>query len=199
MVLSYILAGSAAHMHFSLKFSKPSKSANVPSAPFLSLTETSFLQSLLDHLPSICALSLPTDASYLRMLDGVWSGGTYAAWGRENREVPIRLSGSKGNYNFELRCLDGTANTYVALAAILECGMRGVREGVKLECGDVQVMPAAVSESERKKMGVKKRLPLNRKEARDLLKGDKVLEEFFGKEFIEKYLAVNEVRMSFFE
>jgi glutamine synthetase len=59
------------------------------------------------------------------MLDGV-SGGTYVAWGRENREVPIRLSGAGGNYYFELRCLDGTANTYVALAAILESGMRGI-------------------------------------------------------------------------
>jgi len=34
------------------------------------MPETSFLASLLDHLPAI----LP--ASYLRVQDGIWSGGT---------------------------------------------------------------------------------------------------------------------------
>jgi len=185
--------GNAAHMHFSVQSSKPSPSANIPTAPFLTQTDASFLQSLLSHLPAICALSLPTDASYLRMLDGVWSGGTYAAWGRENREVPIRLSGARGNYHFELRCLDGTANAYVALAAILESGMRGIREGVKLEMADTQEVPASLSEEERRKRGIRKRLPLNRKEALEYFRADKELNEFFGKEFAEKYLAVNEL------
>jgi len=185
--------GSAAHMHFSIHSSSPSPPADISTAPFLTEIEASFLQSLLSHLPSICALSLPTDASYLRMLDGVWSGGTYAAWGHENREVPVRLTGHRGNYHFELRCLDGTANTYIALAAILESGMRGVREGAKLRVADVQQIPASLSDEERRILGITKRLPLNRKEAMKYLRADKELTEFFGKEFIQRFLAVNEL------
>jgi len=129
------------------------------------------------------------------MVDGVWSGGTYAAWGVENREVPIRLSGARGNYHFELRCLDGTANAYIALAAILESGMKGIRDDIKLEVADVQAIPASLSPEERKKLGIKKRLPLNRKDAREALRSDEVLNNFFGQEFVTKYLALNEVRI----
>jgi len=89
--------------------------------------------------------------------------------------------------------MDGTANAYVALAAVLESGMIGIREGIQLECKDVQEMPASLSEDERRKLGVKKRLPLNRAEAREYLRADNGLRNFFGKEFIDKYLAVNEL------
>lgn len=36
-------------------------------------------------------------------------------------------------YNFEIKCLDGTANPYFAIAAVLSAGLDGVRNGLKVE------------------------------------------------------------------
>lgn len=45
------------------------------------------------------------------------------------REAPIRacFSGAPRKYNFEIKAIDGTANPYLALAAILAAGMLGVK------------------------------------------------------------------------
>ena len=56
--------------------------------------ESVFLRSVLDNLQTICTFSLPTVASYARMVDGVWSDGKYVSWGTENREAPVRLCGA---------------------------------------------------------------------------------------------------------
>ena len=64
------------------------------------------------HLPALTALTLPQPASYKRVGDGVWSGGTYVCWGTDNREAPVRLCNAAcpSSRNFELRFIDGLAN-----------------------------------------------------------------------------------------
>lgn len=185
--------GSGLHVHLSVSSSRKAyPSANVPSAPGLSKLEASFLQGMLDHLPGVCALSLPTDASYTRMLDGIWSGGTWSSWGRENRESAIRLCGEEGAYHFEVRAHDGTACPYVAMAALIAGGMRGVRSSAPLVTKDCQVSAASLSERKRTELGITKRMPLNLHEARAYLKQDQELVSDLGEEFVRKFLAVNE-------
>ena len=50
------------------------------------------------------------------------------------REAPIRacFSDTPRNYNFEIKAIDGTANPYLALAAILAAGMLGVKRSYPL-------------------------------------------------------------------
>lgn len=52
----------------------------------------------------------------------------------DNREAPVRacFSGSPRNYNFEIKCVDGTSNPYLALSAILAAGMLGVKNSSPL-------------------------------------------------------------------
>ncbi|KZT32200.1 glutamine synthetase/guanido kinase [Sistotremastrum suecicum HHB10207 ss-3] len=92
--------GSAAHVHISLS---PTPSSPLPSSltlptpsnPYsLSSLEASFLQGILDHLPASCAFTLGAPQSYERVKDGIWSGGTWVCWGRDNKECPVRLCGS---------------------------------------------------------------------------------------------------------
>ncbi len=190
------LAGSAAHAHLSLRSSIPasSASADIDSAPALSQLEASFLEGLLQHLPAVCAFSLPLAASYRRVVDGAWSGGTYVAWGRDNRETPIRLCGFESDYHFEVKCNDGTANPYLSLAALLSAGMLGVRANLKLSVGHSNVAPAKMSENERQKIGVKARMPLNVEDAQKNLRQDKELIAELGEEFVRIYLSAHEVR-----
>jgi len=86
--------------------------------------EKSFLAGIMIHLPSLPALTLPIPASYKRVKDGVWSGGTYVCWGMENRESPVRLTNlaSPSSRRFEMCFVDSTANPHLVLAGILSAG-----------------------------------------------------------------------------
>lgn len=112
------VAGTAAHMHMSI--SPPTESF-----------EESFFAGILSHLGSIAALTMPMNASYARLKDSCWAGGTWIAWGEENREVPLRRV-SKADAHWELRCIDGLANAYLALAGVIAAGSIGIAEGAKL-------------------------------------------------------------------
>ncbi|OCH86577.1 FLU1-II protein [Obba rivulosa] len=189
--------GSAAHMHLSVHSSRPSPAsrADASRAPTLSPTERSFLQSLLTHLPAVCALTLPTRASYARMVDGIWAGGTYAAWGTDNREAPVRLCGPPGHHHFELKCVDGTSTPHIAIAGVIAAGVRGVLDGALLATGDCKIPVALMDEAQRREVGQENpgRLPRILEDAREFLAGDEVLREGLGADFVEKYLAVNKV------
>ena len=174
----------------------PSHKTNTTSTSPLSPLYASFLQGLLTHLPSTCIFTLPTPFSYARAIDGIWSGGTYVAWGRDNRETPVRLCGRGAddpNLNFEVKCLDATANPYLAISALLAAGLDGVKNGAQLEVGMCQVPPYLMTDVERAKKGVTKRLPLNVEDARDALRSNEVIQKALGEELVEKFLAVNEV------
>ncbi|KAJ3490279.1 hypothetical protein NLI96_g1520 [Meripilus lineatus] len=202
--------GSAAHAHISVHPIDTRSTGDLSGdvAPTLSSHSRSFLQSLLNYLPSITIFGLPTKFSYARMHDGIWSGGTWAGWGIEAREVPIRVTGGVapptlpggqgGGQHFEIRCVDGTANPYLTLAAIVGVGAKGVAENLELTTRSVGTFDGAksiaeMSDLERKESGVGTlRLPLTLPEARKRLGQDETVREILGDDFVTKYLSVNE-------
>ena len=188
-------AGNAAHTHISVHSDRVKKDLQ------LSSIEKSFLAGILHHLPSISALTLPIPASYKRVKDGVWSGGTYVCWGTENREAPLRLtnSASPSSRRFEMRFVDGTASPYLILASILSAGYLGIRSNLELTISDCPGPKSAaeLSEDERHALGIYKRMPLSWKEASENFASDTELAKILGTEFQEKYLSVNKVRFFF--
>ncbi|KAG5640731.1 hypothetical protein DXG03_007378 [Asterophora parasitica] len=189
-------AGSSAHAHISVHSKDYTKFAGT-----LSPVESSFLAAVLANLPALTAVTLPIPASYKRMTDGVWSGGTYINWGTENREAPVRLSNatSPSSRNFEIRFVDGTANPYLALAAILGAGFAGIRDKAKLtikDCSGPQTA-AQMTEEQRQALGITQRLSLTWEEARGQLTNNALLRDrIFGAALTEKYLAVNQTLAS---
>ncbi|KIM47094.1 hypothetical protein M413DRAFT_440624 [Hebeloma cylindrosporum] len=184
--------GSSAHVHISVHSQRAIKTAEALSSP-----ESSFLASLLTNLPAVTALTMPIPVSYQRMVDGIWSGGTYVSWGTENREAPIRLTNatSPSSRNFEIRCVDATANPYIALAGILGLGLDGIEKGVELTMQDCPgPVPAAnMTEEGRRALGITTRMPLSWEESRSKFKMNKLLtESILGPEFTETYLVVNQ-------
>ncbi|KAL0958310.1 hypothetical protein HGRIS_000455 [Hohenbuehelia grisea] len=131
------------------------------------------------------------------MADGVWSGGTYACWGTENKEVPLRVCNptSPSSRNFELKPLDGIANPYIALAGVLGAGLAGIKEHRSLDVKDLSgdKSAAQLNPEERKTMNITQRLPLNWEAGREALANDDSLRKILGRAFIDKYLAVNKV------
>ncbi|KAK4903521.1 hypothetical protein LTR28_001171, partial [Elasticomyces elasticus] len=119
---------TAAHAHISLN------SASLASTETEKMS-ISFFASVLDHLPALCASTLPETVSYKRIIADSWTSGLWVAWGTENREVPLRKI-SDGHW--EIRCVDGMANMYLAIAAILAAGLLGVSESLEMKMQDCE-------------------------------------------------------------
>ncbi|EGO03198.1 hypothetical protein SERLA73DRAFT_119022 [Serpula lacrymans var. lacrymans S7.3] len=191
--------GSAAHAHISVHSTPGRSNGELSQSVENALTsiESSFLAGLLSHLPSVTAFTLPLPASYSRMLDGVWSGGTYVCWGTDNREAPIRLcnASSLSSRNFEVKCIDGTSNPYLVLASLLSAGLSGVKDSQKLDVKDLSDTKSAaqLDESERRAIGITQRMSLSWEEARHNLAKDSVIKEYMGQAMVNSYLDVNEI------
>ncbi|KAG9311497.1 hypothetical protein JVU11DRAFT_7694 [Chiua virens] len=185
--------GTGAHMHISVSGERPGISAS----KYLTPVESAFLAGLMHHLPSVIALTLPLTASYARMADGIWSGGTWVCWGIENRETPVRLTkpSSPSSRNFEIRPIDGTSNPYLAVAGVLACGIIGVRDNLPLVLKnyDAPRTVAQLTSTEREAFGITNRLPLNISEARRYLGAANAIKDILGVEFVEHFLQVNQM------
>lgn len=163
-------------------------------------SERSFLQGVLKHVPALCALTLPTTYSYARVGDGLWSGGTYAAWGTDNREATVRLCGAVGQHRFEVRFVDGTASPYLLLAGILGAGTQALVDRAPLQSGDCPKPVVEMTDDEKRAFGVLNagRVPLTLQQARENLRRDQELRGVLGDTFVTMYLDVNEVCASVF-
>jgi glutamine synthetase len=164
--------GTAAHAHISLL--PPNRATQF------------FVGGVLHHIQAICAFSLPEQASYTR--DGI----AWVAWGTQNPHVPLRrISDEK----WEVRCLDGTANMYFALGAVIAAGLLGLQsatEGEQYAQADLQANPSMLDEAGRAQYGVLKEMPKSFADALVALMADGALVEALGHELVRDYVVVRE-------
>lgn len=172
-----MMAGTAAHVHISI---------SSPNGQQKEVYE-SFYAGILAHLRAICAFTYSNAVSYDRVADGCWAGGRWVTWGSQNRETPLRkVAGS----HWEIKCLDGLANVYLAMAAIISAGVEGVVAQETLDWKDCEKDPAMLSAEERKKLGIEELLPASLGEALEELAEDDGLGEMLGKEVVARYIGV---------
>jgi glutamine synthetase len=91
-----------------------------------------FAAGVLDHARALSAIVCPTVNSYKRMGVGPPSSGAtwapaYVAYGGNNRTQLMRVP--EGG-RIELRAVDGSANPYLAFAAVLAAGLDGIDRGL---------------------------------------------------------------------
>lgn len=146
------------------------------------------LAGVLDHLPALCAVGSPSVASYLRLVPQRWAG-PYRCWGRENREAGMRLvTGMRGSEawaaNFELKCVDLSANPYLVVGAVSALVAAGVEAGGRLP-PEVTVDPATLPPGDQPP-----RLPRSVPEAVDRLEADTVLCGALGPVLTSAFVAV---------
>lgn len=95
----------------------------------------SYVAGLLKYASEFLLVTNPTVNSYKRL---VANGEVpiFATWGRKNRaalvRVPTHKPGKHQATRVELRSPDPAANPYLAIAASLAAGVRGIKEGLKL-------------------------------------------------------------------
>jgi glutamine synthetase len=98
----------------------------------LSKLALGFVAGILQHLPSLAALTNPSTNSYRRLVPG-FEAPVLAGFGIAHREAAIRIPGYAERSDevcFEYRPLDATANPYLALSALLLAGTEGVQQSL---------------------------------------------------------------------
>jgi glutamine synthetase len=176
------MAGTASHIHISI--SSPDGDKEEVYEPFYA--------GVLKHLPAIIPFTYSSPASYERMVDSAWAGGRWVAWGTQNRETALRkIEGS----HFEIKVIDGLANVYLALAAIIVAGTLGVRDKLELTLKDCLKDPAQLSDEERQALGIKEMLPKDLESALQALEEDTELTEQVGKDIVVRYVQVKKAEI----
>ncbi|MCO6005628.1 glutamine synthetase family protein [Actinoallomurus purpureus] len=189
--------GSGMHTHLSL-FEGDRNVFYEPGAEFqLSKVGRAFIAGLLRHAAEITAVTNQWVNSYKRLWGGVGAsagaGGEappYICWGHNNRSALVRVpmyKPQKGHATrIEFRAPDTACNPYLAFAAMLGAGLKGIEQGYELPPGaedDVWALTAA----ERRAMGIEP-LPQSLDEAIAAMERSELLAEVLGEHVFDFFL-----------
>jgi glutamine synthetase len=148
-----------------------------------------FLAGLLKHARALTAICAPTVNSYKRLVVGrSLSGATWApayiAYGDNNRTACVRIPYGR----IEMRLPDGSANSYLATAAILAAGLDGIENnldpGEPLNENIYELSPAELT---RRGIGT---LPQSLAEAIDALEADEVIKGALGSALAAEFIQL---------
>ncbi len=133
------LTGNGLHMHLSLWDGEGAELfADASDGRGLGMSSLgySFIAGLLEHAEALAAVACPTVNSYKRLAapapnsGAAWSP-SYATYGGNDRTHMLRVP-EPGRV--EDRCIDGSANPYLAMSALIAAGLDGI--GRELDPGD---------------------------------------------------------------
>jgi glutamine synthetase len=155
----------------------------------LSKTGRAFIAGILHHAAEITAVTNQWVNSYKRLLGG-GEAPSYICWGHNNRSAMVRVPMYKPNKGqstrIELRTIDSACNPYLAFAAILGAGLKGIEQAYDLPPGaedDVW----SLNERERKSLGIDP-LPKNLSDAIRVMEGSELLAETLGEHVFDFFL-----------
>ena len=179
--------GQSGHLHLSL--ASPEDDRNLffePDAEHgMSETMRRFVAGQVRYLPELLSMVCSTINAYRRLVPGMWAP-TAANWGVENRTTAIRVipAGAKGQRS-EYRIAPADANPYLAMAAALASGLRGIEEGLELEdpiAGNAYEDPTAARHP----------LPTTLRDAAAALRGSAMARGAFGDAFVDHFAATRD-------
>lgn len=188
--------GNGPHLHFSAWHEGANLFHGGQGAHGLTDRGEALLAGLLRRMPALCGITAPSVGSYLRLQPQRWAA-PYQCWGLENREAGLRLvRGTAGTEaraaNAELKCVDGSANPYLTVGAVLAAAAAAIDSGESLPA-EVTVDPASLPSDEQPP-----RLPRSLPEALTALEADEVLGQAMGDPLLLSFLAVHRAEVDLF-
>jgi glutamine synthetase len=189
--------GNGTHLHLSPWVAGSNLFAGGRGPYGLTAPGEALLAGVLARLPALCAILAPSVASYLRLIPQHWAA-PYQCWGRENREAALRIvTGSVGSEaraaNAELKCVDGSANPYLVVGAVIAAALAGLDEASSTLPPEVTVDPATLASSEQPS-----RLPQSVSDAVAALEADPVLTAALGEPSLRAFTAVRRAEVELF-
>jgi glutamine synthetase len=159
----------------------------------LSIVCRKWISGIIKHARGFSILSNPIVNSYKRLIPG-YEAPCYVCWSDANRSSMIRIPATRGgSTRTEIRCVDPSANPYLALAAILASGLDGIAN-VTTE----NLVPPVydniftITPAQREALGIKN-MPDNLHEAIRTFKEDPLMHEVLGDHAYGKYLEAKEI------
>ena len=176
--------GSGTHLHISLGRDGHNAFASPSAEHGVSDELRWFTAGLIAHAPALMALLNPTVNAYCRLLPDSLAP-THANWGFDNRSTFVRIPPERGgSTRIELRVGDGSANPYLATAAVLHAGADGVRR--RLEAPTPLTGDAYHADPTR----IGAALPAELGQALEALAADAVVRDGLGAEIVETFLTM---------
>jgi glutamine synthetase len=184
------LTGNGAHYHMSLW--DPENKSNLFEDEQGNLSQLGhwFMGGVLKHAKALAAIADPLVNSYKRLISGApRSGATWApvyiTYGGSNRTQMVRLPGGG---RIECRTVDGAANPYLTMAAMLAAGIDGIENKIdpgKRNTDNLYEVP----EDELRRRGIDV-LPRSLAHAIDYLEQDEVVQGALGEVYAKYYIQV---------
>ncbi len=189
----YEQAGNGMHTNCSLFDDKGNNLFYDEKDPMhLSLLCKKWICGLLTHCRELALLTNPIVNSYKRLVSG-YEAPIYACWSDANRSSLIRIPAARQlSTRTEMRNVDPCANPYLALAAILACGLDGIENTKESELiAPVKDNLFDLDEGTIAKMGIL-HLPETLHEALGEFKESKIIREVLGEHIFHKYVEAKE-------
>ena len=186
------LVGNGMHLHLSLWDRRGRNLFHGGRGPEgMTRKAEAFTAGVLASMPALTAITAPSVASYQRLQPHRWSG-PWACWGRENREAALRfVTGMVGSRpqaaNLEVKAMDGAANPYLALGAIVAAGIDGLERELSLP-EPVTDDPASIPANRRRTIGIRQ-LPSSLGAAIRQLERSSLLRAAMGDVLFDAFLA----------
>jgi glutamine synthetase len=194
--------GNGCHIHLSLLKDGKNVLGDKNGKYGLSEAGQAFIGGILNSFEPLSHILAPHPNSMRRIIPSFWVGA-YKFWGIENKEAPIRVCEPWNNdgviTHFEIKTLDHTANLYFATAALIVCGINGIKNQIKLS-EPYSNDPALLTEAERNKRKMTL-LPKSLEERKAAIKSEagEPIRKFFGDTLIHNYMCIAESDYAFFE
>ena len=180
--------GNSCHIHISLRDADGTPVMAGAEPYGLSETGRRFVAGQLAAMRELTLLYAPNVNSYKRFVPGSFAP-TAAKWGVDNRTCSLRLVGHGPSLRIENRVPGGDVNPYLAVAAMVAAGLRGIDAGAELEepfSGNAYDSGA-------------ERVPATLRDALALWEGSPIAEEAFGKDVVEHYANNARVELAAFD
>jgi glutamine synthetase len=120
----------------------------------LSLVGSQFIAGVVHHLPALCAVTAPSLCSYYRLRPNRWAP-VQSNVGLMDRGAALRIAPLSGGdsaqraaqFNMEYRVADATASPYLALGALIQAGLDGIRLKRSLDDHIPAPLPSSLSQA----------------------------------------------------
>lgn len=164
--------GSSCHIHLSLAGTDGKNAFAADQELF-----DHFLAGQLEYLREMTLFYAPNVNSYKRYAEASFAP-TSVTWGRDNRTCSLRVVGHGEGLRLENRLPGADVNPYLALAAMIAAGLKGVDDELPLP-------PACEGNAYASDAD---RVPTNIYDARDLFRDGALANEAFSEEVVRHYV-----------
>ena len=180
--------GNSCHVHLSLRDGEDRPVFAGNGAHGFSATFERFLAGLLRYSREFSLFLAPNVNSYKRFVEGSFAP-TALLWGIDNRTCAFRVVGHGPSLRVECRIPGGDVNPYLAVAALVAAGLRGVDESLAL----ADACDANAYESDAP------RVPTTLRDALDLFDQSARRASAFGDDVVDHYVHAARVEVAAFD